>query len=163
MGKMSDGGTFKDLFPPEFVLEWATSHASEGDVFRMKLDKREQIIPKNEGETSRNKYFVIAGVDAEGNALGFFVLDSKINQNLPLARQEKHLRLSSAKYPFMNGEDRYADCSDFKMITKERFAEMFETEKEKGSIDADDMTLIKDYARSYKNANKPLLKRFGLL
>ena len=159
---MSSKGTFRDAFPEEFVQQWATSYISIGDVFRMKLDEREKIIPKNEGDVGRNKFFIISGINTEGDLYGFFVLDTQINPNLPKVRQEKHLKLSSAKYPFMEGQDRYADCSDFKIISKERFVEMFEPDKEKGSIDAIDMSTIREWACSYKNANRSLLREFGI-
>lgn len=45
---------------------------------------------------------------------------------------------------FLEGEDRFVDCSDFKKISKERFADLFSAEKQKGKINQQDVKKIKD-------------------
>lgn len=158
MGK----GTFADLLPKDKLADIVTSVVEEGDVYRMCLDNREEIVGKD-GADSRNKYFVVMGHDADRNALGFFVVDTIINPHLPYVRRERHLRLDASKYAFLNGVDRYVDCSDFKIIQKERFVELFSADKAKDRIDKDDVGKIRREAVTYKNANKARLKRFGLM
>lgn len=159
---MGNGFSLADLLPKDKLADVVTSVVEEGDVYRMKLDKREEIVGKN-GAESRNKYFIIVGQDSEGNALGFFVVDTVINQSLPKARKEKHLKIEASKYAFLEGVDRYVDCSDFKIIHKERFTELFSADKAKAKIEADDLARIKQEAVTYRNANKIRLKRFGLI
>lgn len=134
----------------------------EGDVYRMRLDGREGVVGKD-GADSRNKYFVLIGNDSEGNAFGFFLIDTKVNTFLPEVRKQKHFKLSSEIYDFLEGIDRFVDCSDFKIIQKERFAALFSANKAIAKISDDDIKLIKREAVTYRNANKKLLRRFGLI
>lgn len=156
------GNTIGDILSEKMKAEVITSAVNEGDVYRMCLDERERIIGKN-GAESRNKYFVIIGHDSDGDALGFFVIDTEINKNLPEIRKQKHLRIESSKYDFLNGTDRYVDCSDFKIISKHRLVELFSSDKAKAKISSDDIEKIKHEAITYRNANRKMLKRFGLL
>lgn len=159
---MGKGFSLADLLAQDKLTDVVFSVVEEGDVYRMKLDGREEIVGKN-GADSRNKYFIIVGHDIEGNALGFFVVDTVVNPCLPLARREKHLKIEASKYAFLKGVDRYVDCSDFKVIQKERFAELFSADKAVAKIANDDIVRIKHEALTYRNANKARLKRFGLL
>lgn len=86
-----------------------------------------------------------------------------INHNLPKKRQNAHYRILAKANAFLNGTDRYVDCSDFKVITKKRFAELFGKEKAKGTIDQESLTAIKQITSNYEDASPKLLKRFGLL
>ena len=156
------GNSLADMLPKEMLENLVTSVVEEGDVYRMRLDEREGIIPKNIGDTGRNKFFIVCGHDSEGNALGFFVVDTQINQSLPQARKEKHVKIEASRYAFLEGTDRYVDCSDFKMISKERFTELFSADKGKAKILPEDVEKYKQEALTYRNANKKLLKRFGI-
>lgn len=51
-------------------------------------------------------------------------INSEVNPHLPACRKELHYLLKATDYEFLEGEDRFVDCSDFKKISKERFAEM---------------------------------------
>lgn len=156
------GNSIGNLLSDDMKNEFISSIVEEGDVYRMRLDKREEIQGKD-GADSRNKFFVVIGRDAEGNSFGFFVIDTGINKYLPEVRKQKHLLLLASKYPFLEGKDRYIDCSDFKIISKQRFAELFSADKAKAKIEAADIERIKHEAVTYRNANKKRLKRFGLL
>lgn len=59
--------------------------------------------------------------------------------------------------------DVYRDCSDFKIIKKERFATMFSAKKSIAKISNEDIALIKPEATTYRNANRKQLRRFGLI
>lgn len=159
---MGKGFSIADLLPKNKLVDFVTSVVEEGEVYRMKLDGREEIVGKD-GADSRNKYFIVIGQDSEGNALGFFVVDTKINESLPQVRKDKHVKIEASKYAFLEGTDRYVDCSDFKMISKERFTELFSADKVKARILPEDIEKYKQEAVTYKNANKARLKRFGLL
>lgn len=137
--------------------------AKEGSVFRMHLSKEEQVVGKGKDDDGRNKYFVVIGHDVQGNAIGFVLIDSQINPNLPECRKLLHYPLLANKYSFLKGKDRFVDCSDFKTISKDRFASLFGSETIKGEIDVEDLQLIRDAIVSYENVSVKLLRRFGLI
>lgn len=90
-------------------------------------------------------------------------INSEVNPHLPACRKELHYLLKATDYDFLEGEDRFVDCSDFKKISKERFADLFSAEKQKGKINQQDVKKIKDLICSYENVSMKMLKRFGLM
>lgn len=74
-----------------------------------------------------------------------------------------HYLLKATDYDFLEEQDRYVDCSDFKKISKERFSELFSGDKMKGKINKNDLTEIRKAICSYENISMKLLKRFGLI
>ncbi len=153
---------FKDLLSAEDFEDLVASQAVEGSVFRMFLGDNEGIKGKHTGDEGRNKYFIVLGHDSEGNAIGFVLVDTKINQNIPKKRQVAHYKILAKNNAFLDGVDRYVDCSDFKVIAKKRFAELFGKDKAKGALDAGDLAAIKEITTNYEDASPKLLKRFGL-
>lgn len=152
----------KDFLSAESMENLTSSQAVEGAVFRMHLGAEEGVKGKSPGDDGRNKYFVVLGHDSEGNAIGFVLVDSNINPNLPQKRQKAHYKIMAKDNAFLEGVDRYVDCSDFKVITKKRFSELFGKEKSKGTIDAASLTAIKEMTSNYEDASPKMLKRFGL-
>lgn len=152
----------KDLLSAESMENLTSSQAVEGSVFRMHLGAEEGVKGKSPGDDGRKKYFVVLGHDSEGNAIGFVLVDSNINPNLPQKRQKAHFKIMAKDNAFLEGVDRYVDCSDFKVITKKRFSELFGKEKSKGTIDAASLTAIKEMTSNYEDASPKMLKRFGL-
>lgn len=152
----------QDLLSAVSQENLTSSQAVEGAVFRMHLGDKEGVKGKNVGDDGRNKYFVVMGHDSEGNAIGFVLVDSNINPNLPKKRQNAHYKILAKNNAFLNGTDRYVDCSDFKQISKKRFAELFGKDKAKGNIDPVDLQAIKKMTAEYEDASPKLLKRFGL-
>lgn len=138
------------------------SSVEVGDVFRMHLGSEEKVLAKHPGEDGRNKYFIVLVIDEDNTALGLVLIESEINQHLPQIRQDLHYPLEASKYPFLNGQNRYVDCSDLKEITSTRFASLFSGEKEKGHILQEDLDCIIEAVASYEDAEPKLLKKFGL-
>ncbi len=153
----------KELLSSESLANLAVSQAVEGAVFRMHLGKDEGIKDKNPGDEGRNKYFVVLGYDSEGNAIGFVLIDTVINPHLPQKRQDAHYKILASNHTFLNGIDRFVDCSDFKLISRKRFAELFGKEKAKGTINTMDLAVIKKMTAEYEDASPKILKRFGLV
>lgn len=153
---------FKDILSSASLENLTSSQAVEGSVFRMHLGAKEGVKGKNSGDDGRNKYFVVLGHDSEGNAIGFVLVDTNINPNLPIKRQKAHYKILAKDNAFLDGVDRYVDCSDFKVISKKRFAELFGKEKAKGTVDAASLTTIKEMTSNYEDASPKMLKRFGL-
>lgn len=90
-------------------------------------------------------------------------INSEVNPHLPACRKKLHYLLKATDYDFLEGEDRFVDCSDFKKISKERFADLFSAEKQKGKINQQDVKKIKDLICSYENVSMKMLRRFGLM
>lgn len=90
-------------------------------------------------------------------------INSEVNPHLPACRKELHYLLKATDYDFLEGEDRFVDCSDFMKISKERFADLFSAEKQKGKINQQDVKKIKDLICSYENVSMKMLRRFGLM
>lgn len=153
----------KDLLSTVSQETLVSSQAVEGMVFRMHLGDEEGVKGKNVGDVGRNKYFVVLGHDTEGNAIGFVLIDSHINPYLPNKRKDAHYKICAKKNAFLNGIDRYVDCSDFKLITKNRFSELFGKDKAKGMISPEDLAAIKKQTIEYEDASPKIMKRFGLI
>lgn len=156
-------GTLADILSEKNRQELILSSVSEGDVFRMHLGENEAVKGKGKLDDGRNKYFVLLGQDSEGNALGFVLIDSEINPYLPPRRKELHYPLLASKYLFLNGKNRFVDCSDFKVVSHKRFVELFGADKSKGKIEPEDLSYIKQAVISYEDASPKLLKRFKLI
>lgn len=153
----------KELLSSESLENLTASQAVEGAVFRMHLGENEGVKGKNPGDEGRNKYFVVLGYDSEGYAIGFVLVDTVINPNLPQKRQKAHYKILASNNTFLNGVDRFVDCSDFKLISRKRFAELFGKEKAKGTINAADLVVVKKLTAEYEDASPKILKRFGLI
>ena len=53
-----------------------------GSVFKMTLTPKDGIKPKNEGDVSRDKYFVIIGKTQDSVIIGSLLINSEINNKL---------------------------------------------------------------------------------
>ena len=153
----------QDLLSAVSLENLTSSQAEEGAVFRMHLGKNEGVKGKDVGDDGRNKYFVVLGHDSEENAIGLLLVDSVINPNLPKKRQNAHYKILAKNNAFLNGIDRYVDCSDFKQISKKRFSELFGQDKAKGKINSEDFEAIKKLTTGYEDVSPKILKRFGLI
>ena len=96
------------------------------------------------------------GHDSEGNAIGFVLVDTVVNPNLPQRRKDAHYKILASNNTFLNGVDRFVDCSDFKLISRKRFSELFGKE-------AADLAAVKKMTAEYEDASPKILKRFGLV
>lgn len=155
--------TLSGLISSDAIERLMVSGTKIGEVYRMHLGDEEMVKGKNKEDDGRNKYFIVIGHDTDGNALGVVLIDSKINPWLPQKRKLMHYSLDASKYSFLNGVNRFADCSDLKVVTGHRFVELFNEQSLKGMIDNEDLSLIQQAVSSYEDAQPKLLKRFGLI
>lgn len=81
-----------------------------GSVFRMTFTPRHGIVPKNPGDSSRDKYFVILGVSNDALLVGSLIINTEINVNLAPRIFPFQLKLKASRYDFLEGKDRYLDC-----------------------------------------------------
>ena len=82
---------------------------------------------------------------------------------MPQRRKNAHYKILASNNTFLNGVDRFVDCSDFKLISRKRFSELFGKEKAKGTIAAKDLAAVKKMTAEYEDASPKILKRFGLI
>jgi len=136
------------------------SVVEKGDVIRMELTPEEGVIPKNEGDESRNKYFVVLAKTEDGKLIGFVLINSKINSNLSLPLQELHYPLSASKYPFLQ-KNRFVDCAELKEISIDVFSKRYKCTSF-GKIDEEDLDLIIEAVISSPRETIKHLKKFGL-
>ena len=92
----------KDILSSTSIENLTASQAVEGSVFRMHLGANEGVKGKNPGDDGRNKYFVVLGHDSEGNAIGFVLVDTYINPNLPKKRQQAHYKILAKDNAFLD-------------------------------------------------------------
>lgn len=104
-----------------------------GDVYRIEMNRANGITPKP-GDDSRNKFFVVLGFDAEGNAYGGVIINSEINKNVPQSIQDWHMPIKCSKYHFLS-HDSFVDCSKLKNVSLEKF----EKWEFKGRMDDEDV------------------------
>ena len=137
------------------------STIEKGDVIRLKLTTEEGITPKNEGDDSRNKYFIVLGKISDGTLIGFVVINSQINKNLSEPLQQLHYPLTVSKYAFLL-KNRFVDCGELKEITLDNFTDRYKC-KSFGKIDEEDLRLITEAVISSPKETKKHLRKFGLI
>lgn len=142
-----DGGTIKDI---------AQITVKVGDVFRIKMDMTNGIVPKK-GDDSRNKYFIVLGFDSEGNAYGGVIINSRINECVPQAIRDLHMPIKCSVYPFLE-HDSFVDCSKLKTANAAKFCLW----KYLGAIEQDMVELIIGTIRESPNETAEHLAMFGL-
>lgn len=151
-----------DMLSKEHKEALINSVVKRGSVFRMKLTRDEGVIPKNEGDTDRNKYFIILGFDDSGSAIGFVLINTKIHRDLSMDLQRLQYPIYPQKYSFLK-KIRYVDCSEIKSIQRDKFNSLFSAEKDFGLIDDQDMELIIECVKNSPVVTPKILKRFGII
>lgn len=94
-----------------------------GSVFRMRFFPQDGVMPKEKGDLSRNKYFVILGKNNDGEWIALSLINTEINEMLKQRIGGFQYQLSSANYGFLCGKDRFVDCYDMKEVAFERILE----------------------------------------
>lgn len=128
-----------------------------GDVFLIKMNKANGIIPKP-GDDSRDKYFIVLGFDDDGNVYGGVIFNSLINLNLPPMIQLMQCPISGEDYHFLS-HDSYVDCSSIKKVKRLKLLKSAYL----GSLEEKDITLVCDKIKNNSRISKAELKRFGLI
>ena len=127
-----------------------------GDVYRIEMNRANGITPKP-GDDSRNKFFVVLGFDAEGNAYGGVIINSVINKNVPQSIQDWHMPIKCSKYHFLS-HNSFVDCSKLKSVSLEKF----EKWEFKGRMDDEDVLLIIATVKGSPYENTKHLAMYGL-
>lgn len=128
-----------------------------GDVFLINLTREEGITPKTRDDT-RNKFYIALGFDEYGNAYGGVVINSHVNQNMPMHIQRAHMPLNSYNYSFLS-HNSFIDCSKLFVVRKEKLNK----ESYKGILSEEDLLLAIGTVKESKTINRILLKRVKLI
>lgn len=132
---------------------------SPGSVFRMKFYPDDGVVPKNENDSSRDKYFVILGKDEEGGFVALSLINTEINENLKRRIGSFQYRISSANYDFLNGKDRFVDCYDMKEVTSVR---IMDQDDYAGLINETDLNAVIKLVNDSPIVSVAKLKRFEI-
>ena len=119
-----------NLLSPACLNSLMSSQIKRGNVFRMHLDKDEGVKGKNAGDNGRNKYFVVLGITDDGNIIGFVLINSHVNKNLPAELKDLHYPISASSYPFLSNNS-FIDCSSIKEIERMKFSTLFNFDSKK--------------------------------
>ncbi|WP_455633606.1 hypothetical protein [Parabacteroides sp.] len=145
-----------DLLDEDSLKDIAQHTVQVGDVFRIKMDQRNGIVPKK-GDDSRNKFFIVLGFDSDGNIYGGVIINSNINQYVPQAVRDWQMPIKCSKYAFLE-HDSFVDCSKLKIASVEKFS----TWKYLGSVESEDVEIILGTIKESPNETQEHLAMFGL-
>lgn len=147
---------FSELLDNDSIKDIAQNTVKVGDVFRIKMNQQNGIIPKK-GDDSRNKFFIVLGFDSEGKIYGGVIINSNINQRVPQAVKDWQMPIKCSKYAFLE-HDSFVDCSKLKYASIEKFS----TWKYLGFIELKDVELIISTIKESPNETPEHLAMFGL-
>lgn len=85
-----------------------------GSVFKMTLFPKDGITPKNEGDKSRTKYFVVLGKDEDSILVGSLLINTDVKINLIKVIAHYQHCIYPKDYQFLGVNNRYIDCYQIK-------------------------------------------------
>ena len=143
----------------DFSSKFKGMSIQPGSVFRMTLFPKDGVTPKNEGDKSRTKYFVVIGIDDESLLVGSLLINSDVNINLVHAIAPYQHCIYPKDYAFLGDKYRFIDCYRIKELS---FTQIIEDGDYIGTVSAVDLDKAIDLANA-SPVNKPLtLKKFGI-
>ncbi|MFG6386447.1 MAG: hypothetical protein K1V80_08265 [Muribaculaceae bacterium] len=145
-----------DVLNGDELSRLAARTVKVGDVYKMTMTEVNGIKPKA-GDSSRDKYFVVLGFDAEGVAYGGVIINSQINKNLPGHIKMYHMPVKQSKYPFLR-YDSFVDCIQLKRAYPHKFNEWSYL----GEMDAYDVELIIGTIKESPRESAEHLAQYGL-
>lgn len=139
------------MIPSEFVRKKS--------IFKMALFPKEGVMPKHEGETSRNKYFVIIGVEDNKILAGSVLINSMINEKMFFRIAEFQHRITPSSYSFLTKEESYINCYNIIEISIDRIINDAEYI---GELLDDDFSCIKDLLHKSPAIKPAMLKEYHM-
>lgn len=135
----------------------AASSISIGNVYRIKMNEENGVIPKP-GDDSRNKFFVVLGYTVEGYLYGGVIMNSSINRNIPLAKKMYHMDIRMDKYEFLD-RNSFIDCSSLMHVPIDKFNKW----EFSGVMNDDDLEYIMGAVKECPTISKKELQRFNII
>lgn len=139
----------------------AKSTIAKGSVYRLKLTEAEGVKPKNAGDDSRNKFFIVMGTAEDGTVIGFVLINSSVNAHIPQRLRSLHYLLRAEDYPFLI-VDRYACCGELKTIDTTEFFSRFKDDAV-GQISEEHLDVISSLLASSDDVPAALLRSFDII
>lgn len=130
-----------------------------GSIFKMELTPSEGVIPKNPGEASRIKYFVIIGIDGDRVVIGALLINSRINDRLFSRIGPYQHRIEGAEYSFMTKGESYINCYEIKEIAARAIIVKAEYV---GELRAEDLKSARTLVKTSPSIKPATLKKFHL-
>lgn len=130
-----------------------------GCVFRMTLYPQDGVVPKGHDDTSRTKYFVIIGIDDNGDYVGISLINSNINARLCNTIRDYQLCIYPDKYEFLGEHERYVDCYSLKEIERTR---ILQNGDYIGYIDEDDIEKIRTLLKSSPVIDDMTIQKYSI-
>lgn len=155
------GNSFADFLSDKNRAKLVIPNVNRGDIFKMRLTHEEGIVPKNEGDIDRDKYFIVLGKTVTNFIIGFVVINTNVNSNISLELQRLHYPISASKYPFLE-KNRFVCCAELKEITSENFASRYEGDGRFGVLSDDDLRFVIGALKESPLTTLKQLKKFGL-
>ncbi len=136
-----------------------TMQIRAGSIFKVVFYRKDGVMPKGFGETSRLKYFVIVWVDEEGNFVATSLINTSVNINLAHVIAPYQYCIYPDKYEFLDGQYRYIDCYMVKILPKSRI----ECEAEYiGVLEDEDLERVKSLLYRSPVIGKDIIESFHI-
>lgn len=132
-----------------------------GQIYRLRMTEQEGVKPKNEGDNGRNKYFVVLGTTADGELIGFVLVNSEINQRLPEIIKSLQYKITAKEYSFLK-KDSYICCSELKHIESACFFARFQNDAV-AILSDDHLEVVKNLLAQSPRVSAADMREFGLL
>ena len=129
-----------------------------GNVYLLNLNENNGITPKD-GDSTRNKFFIVLGFDNDGNVIGGLVINSNINNKLPSTITDYQLPITVEQCPFLN-HNSFINCSKIIIANRTKIT----MQSYRGEIsDPELMKLIFDTVKESPTINQKQLETFGII
>lgn len=130
-----------------------------GSIFKMVFYPTDNVKPKGENAKSRMKYFVIAGIDGEGNYIGVSLINTNVNIHFAPIIAPYQLCIYPEKYDFLECKFRYVDCYALRSISKSRILSDAEYI---GYLTEDDIKQVRYLLRKSPIMDARTISQYGL-
>lgn len=155
--EMPEMNSLGDFFNSNDKAKLLFSAWTPGDVYGLYLNEENGITP-HKGEDARYKYFIVLGIDAEGNIYGGVVINSNINPKQNPRLKLFHYPLSQEKYSFLK-KNSFVNCGSLQTVMATTLAQGDLL----GHINEEDLELIKQTVVSSGVIPVIRLRQFGLI
>ena len=150
-----------DFIVEESKMSSVEIKAKIGSIFLTDFDDKDQGFVLKEGETSRQKFFIVIGNDSSGNAIGVIFINTKPNPKVNFNKDflDTQYFILQRDYSKFLKYDSYVDCSKIRELCNDRIHRF----KFKGNILPDDLERIMDMLKTSETIRVKEKKRFGLI
>lgn len=129
-----------------------------GNVYLLNLNENNGITPKD-GDSTRNKFFIVLGCDNDENVIGGLVINSNINNKLPSTITDYQLPITVEQCPFLN-HNSFINCSKIIIANRTKIT----MQSYRGEIsDSKLMELIFNTVKESPTINQKQLETFGII